>query len=126
MTANAKAGPLELLLTHKSFPQCDEARVLSKIISRFNWAERRQWKRGFGLEEVRQPRERTGEEWPGSDIPRRFCRGHAILSNGTHPTVHYLIEGGQGFAGNGFKVEFCVDGLDPWRVYDGRCRVVRR
>ena len=46
-----------------------------------------------------------------------------------HPrrrTVLYLIEGGQGFAGTHHKVFFCIDGLDPWRVYDGHCRVLTR
>lgn len=40
--------------------------------------------------------------------------------------VLYLIEAGQGFAGTHHKVFFCIDGLDPWRVYDGHCRVLTR
>jgi len=108
----------------ESFPQCDDPKVVADIIERFNWAEENTWQRGFGLEDVVETRERVVVDTGQSAIPRRYCRGHAQLSNGRHPTVLYLIEGGQGFAGTGHKVEFCINGLDPWRSYDGSCRVI--
>jgi hypothetical protein len=40
--------------------------------------------------------------------------------------MHYLIEEGAGFAGFGWNVEYCIHGLDPWKYYDGRCRVLSR
>jgi hypothetical protein len=36
-----------------------------------------------------------------------------------------MVEEGQGFAGVGKNVEFCVDGFDRWAVYDAKCRVLR-
>jgi hypothetical protein len=120
MASSVSASAWEL----RSFPHCDDGKVIAKIVHRFNWAEHHTWKRGFGIESVQRARQRRVED--RGPIPRRYCRGHAILSNGRHPTVHYLIEGGQGLAGTGFNVEFCVNGHDPWRTYDGSCRVLRR
>jgi capsid protein len=62
------------------------------------------------------------EEWP---IPRRYCGATAILSDGNHREVWYLIEGHMGFVGIGENVEFCVAGFDRWYVYNGACRVLR-
>ena len=121
----AQAGLLEPHLNLKTFPQCHDEKVVKRIIRRFNWAEKHTWQRGFGLDQVTNIRESSLNEYGISPIPRRYCRGHAHLSNGRHPTVFFLIEGGQGFAGNGFRVEYCVNGLDPWREFDGSCRVLR-
>ncbi|MCR4267774.1 hypothetical protein [Nitratireductor sp. ZSWI3] len=60
-----------------------------------------------------------------SPIERRYCQATARLSDGRDRTIWYLIEYGQGFAGIGNNVEFCVSGFDRWNVYDGHCRVLR-
>jgi hypothetical protein len=58
-------------------------------------------------------------------IARRYCEATAVLSNGRRHQILYLIESGMGFAGiGGTNVEFCVNGFDRWKVYDGRCRVL--
>lgn len=138
---SASAALLDPLIRFPSFPQCGDAKVLGKIIKRFNKAEDKTWHRGFYLEDITRVRERKVlgdgyfEEREITDdyhdtpmherlVPRRYCRGHAQLTNGRHPTLFYLIEGGQGFAGNSYNVEYCVNGLDPWREYDGSCRVL--
>jgi len=126
-TIPVRAGLLEpVLLPHlQSFPTCGEPKVLATIIKKFNWAEKNTWQRGFQLDAIERVRE--GQVFDSVDalIPRRYCRGHALLTNGKHQSVYYLIEGGQGFAGTGFGVTFCVGGLDPWRTNDGSCRVLR-
>ena len=62
------------------------------------------------------------ENWP---IGRRYCDARVVLSDGHERTIWYLIEEGQGFAGVGDNVEFCVSGFDRWYVYNGACRVLR-
>ena len=119
------AALLDLVIQHKTFPECHDEKVLKKIIKRFNYAENRTWHRGFTLDDIERTRESLGQSTYESPIPRRYCRGHALLSNGRHPTVFYLIEGGQGFAGNSFNVEFCISGLDEWNDHDGSCRALR-
>lgn len=123
--ATASAGLLDPLIQRTSFPECHDSDVLNKIIERFNWAENRTWQRGFTLDDIERTRERLVQSSNVSPIPRRYCRGHALLSNGKHPTLYYLIEGGQGFAGNSYNVEFCISGLDEWNEYDGSCRAIR-
>ncbi len=122
-SAPALAGIIDPHIISKSFPDCHDERVLTKIIKRFNWAEDNTFQRGFYLDFIERTRERVVQS--STQIPRRYCRGHARLTNGRHPTVFYLIEGGQGFAGNSFNVEFCLNGLDPMREHDGSCRVLR-
>ncbi|MDD9910624.1 MAG: hypothetical protein OXR62_13160 [Ahrensia sp.] len=141
IVAKASAALIDPLIRFPSFPQCHDAKVLKQVIKRFNWAEDETWKRGFHLTEIRRARERTvlGEsdfaerhvtddyfDTPMSErlIPRRYCRGHAILTNGKHPTLFYLIEGGQGLAGTSYNVEFCLAGYDRWREFDGSCRAI--
>jgi hypothetical protein len=57
---------------------------------------------------------------------RRFCFAHAWMSTGHKRKMYYMIEKGMGLAGTGYKVEFCIMGLDTWGVYDGNCRVLRQ
>ncbi|MEP0943456.1 MAG: hypothetical protein ABJH63_06025 [Rhizobiaceae bacterium] len=121
----SSAALLDLVIQHKTFPECHDDKVLRTIIKRFNGAENQNWQRGFTLSEIERTRETLGQSTYESPIPRRYCRGHALLSNGKHPTVFYLIEGGQGLAGNSFNVEFCISGLDEWNDYDGSCRAIR-
>lgn len=58
-------------------------------------------------------------------IARTYCRATVALSDGHSRSIHYLIEQGQGLAGIGDNVEFCVAGFDRWHVYDGACRILR-
>jgi hypothetical protein len=122
LTTPAVAG---LLDAFKKFPECHDTKVLDKIVKRFNWAEDNTWQRGITLQTIERTRERLVQSTKISSIPRRYCRGHAILSNGKHPTVFYLIEGGQGYSGTQFNVEYCISGFDEWREFDGSCRVLR-
>lgn len=123
LASSVTAGPLDLLVK-PSFPQCHDVKVLGKIVERFNWAEENTWNRGFYLEDIERVRERVVQNGASQQIPRRYCRAHARLTNGRHPTLFFLIEGGQGFAGNGFNVEFCLNGYDRWNEYDGSCRTL--
>lgn len=134
----AQAGVLDLLQPKlKRFPGCHDPKVLERIVHLFNEAEEDLWRRGLTMVSIRNPRERAELIEPRMDelderlIPRRYCTAHAVLDDAhrrKHPrrTVLYLIEGGMGFAGTRYEVFYCITGLDPWRVYDGRCEVLRR
>ena len=134
----AQAGLLDLLRPKlTNFPSCHAPKVLHEIVERFNEAEEDLWHRGLVMTSIGHARERAEltEPRPGEHdprlIPRRYCTATAVLNRTeTHRahkrTVLYLIEGGQGFAGTHHEVFFCINGLDPWRVYDGNCEVLRR
>ena len=109
------------------FPQCDSDKVIGKLVKRFNKTENIYWSdRGLVLSTVAQPHQHSENPFSDSPINRRYCHGDALFENGKTRRVHYLIEEGAGFAGFGWNVEYCVHGLDPWKYYDGRCRVLSR
>lgn len=112
-------------LAHYNLPDCSDERVLQKISKRFNRAEDHTWHRGLYVDSISRPHGHGHHGFEESPIYRVYCHAYANLSNGRTRKVHYLIEDGQGFAGFGWNVEFCVTGLDRWRVYDGYCRTVR-
>lgn len=63
---------------------------------------------------------------PNVAVPRVYCKATALMSDGGDRSLWYLIEFGEGFAGFiGDNVEFCLSGLDPWKIYNGNCRVLR-
>lgn len=107
-------------------PYCDDTKVLRTILKRFRKADHRTWKRGLLIDEISHTHERAHRPRDGyGTIGRRYCRARAHLSNGRHPRIHYLIEEHQGFASISWNVEFCIVGLDRWRIYDAWCRTVR-
>ena len=122
----ARAGVLDLVLPKlKTFPQCHETKVLKEIVERFNWAEEHTWHRGLYMDGVFDAHESTTHPAGRRQIPRRYCRAQAALSDGSHRRVFYMIEGGQGFAGTHHNVAWCISSLDPWREYGSGCRVLR-
>lgn len=107
-------------------PACDNPRVESKIKNRFRrHTDRYVLERGLVIEEfvrIRQARYDIGNPSP---LARRYCQAQALFNDDRSRRVYYFVEEQAGFVGIKWNVEFCVSGLDPWRVYDGRCRVAR-
>ena len=104
---------------------CSRPGVLSAVISRFNWAERNTFKRGFELSALANPRANPDPVLNVGVIPKRYCIADAMMTNGMRSTAYYVVLRGQGLAGLGNGLDFCILGLDPWRVHDGECRTVR-
>ena len=104
---------------------CANPAMLKRIAERFAWAERNTWRRGFEMAAVLNPRLRYPELDGPSLIARVRCMADAVMTNNTQRTVYYIVEAEMGFASVGKGVDFCVLGLDPWRVYDRACRTMR-
>ena len=104
---------------------CADPTVLSHIADRFAWAERNTWQRGYVMASLENGRP-SGHPFtePGL-IHREYCMADSTMTNGDRHTVYFAIEFGVGFASIGNYVDFCVLGLDPWRVHDGACRTVQ-
>jgi len=122
----AFAASPEKALAHESSPACTSSKVLAKIVKRFNQTDNIYWRRGNRLSEIRAVRVHAGRGFTGSLIDRRYCHATAVFQDGTTRNAHFMIEDGAGFAGFGWNVETCIHGLDPWRYYDGNCRVLHR
>ena len=63
--------------------------------------------------------------WQSDNIPRRYCSGDVMLSDGKLRTVHYSIIEDGGFAGYNQGVDWCVTGLDRNWAYNPNCRAAR-
>jgi len=120
----AEAGSFDRF-DHGAVPLCDDPGVLSKIASRFHYASHGAYQTFVSIEIIKKIHESAFKPGDPGLIDRRFCHGRALLTDGTHPRVYYVIEERQGFASIGWNVEFCLPGHDRWRVYDGWCRAVR-
>ncbi len=63
--------------------------------------------------------------WQSDNIPRRYCAGSVMLSDGKARSLYYSIIEDGGFSGFGQGVEWCVGGLDRNWAYNPGCRAAR-
>ena len=105
---------------------CEAPRVLNYIQKRFIWTDEHVLKRGLEIYSIERPHQiRVVPAGYGKPIGRLYCHATARMNDGHKREIWYLIEAGVGFAGVGDNVEFCISGLDPWKVYGAWCRSVR-
>jgi hypothetical protein len=102
---------------------CEAA--LSTIISQFQEKESMYWNSALTITSYGQIHETAFRPWQSDNIPRRFCSGDVMLSDGKLRTVHYSIIEDGGFAGFGQGVEWCVTGLDRNWAYNPGCKAAR-
>ena len=102
---------------------CEAA--LPTIISQFQEKESTFWNSALTITAYGQVHETAFRPWQSDNIPRRFCSGDVMLSDGKQRTVHYSIIEDGGFAGFGQGVEWCVTGLDRNWAYNPGCKAAR-
>ncbi|WP_024507625.1 hypothetical protein [Bradyrhizobium sp. ARR65] len=125
-TAQA-ANPLELNfwlsgpLYEGRVAPCEKA--LSTITSQFQEKESMYWNSSLTITGYGNIHEVAFRPWQSDNIPRRFCSGKAMTSDGKVRTVNYSIIEDGGFAGFDQGVEWCVTGLDRNWAYNPRCRL---
>ena len=104
-------------------PSCDHPVTLGTIQARFAEKERGFWNSELqilGFERLRQVAIRP---WASDTIPRRFCSGLAVISDGRKRRVNYWIGEDTGMIGATWGVEWCVVGLDRNWAYSPQCRM---
>lgn len=106
-------------------PRCENPSVLNRITSKFAWAERNTWHRGFVIDEIISPRLRYQVLNGPTSIRHDHCSARAVMSDGRIRRIYYAVDRRQGLASIGTNVRFCIIGLDPWRVYGAACSTVR-
>ena len=127
-TAQA-ANPLELnfWLTGPKYEgrvrTCEAA--LGTITSQFQEKESTFWNSRLTITAYGKIHEIAYRPWQSDNIPRRYCGGDAMLSDGkVHPVYFSIIEDGS-FAGYDQGVEWCVTGLDRNWAYNPACTGAR-
>jgi hypothetical protein len=106
-------------------PPCDGTWVLGKINARFTQKESSFWASDLALVSIDNVRETAYRPGPPNTIPRRYCSGIALVSDGVKRAVHYSISEDSGMMGVTWGIEWCIEGLDRNWAYNPRCKMAR-
>lgn len=104
-------------------PACSSPSVLRRITSRFHETESKYWHSDLKIVSLNRPAEIALRPWGPDYIERRYCRAHALTSDGVTRQVHYSIGDGTSGFGVGYGVEWCVTGLDRNLAYAPDCKM---
>lgn len=99
---------------------CDDQKIVRAIQKRFDWAQRTTFDRDIILDEIREPHQYERSDADPMFHDRRFCRGTAILSNGGHHTIYFMISYDRAPPLNG-GLEWCIPTYDEMRAYAPGC-----
>ena len=102
---------------------CEKA--LGTITSQFQEKESNFWNSRLTIKAYGNIHEIAFRPWQSDNIPRRYCSGEVMTSDGKIHILNYSIIEDGGFAGFGQGVEWCVTGLDRDWAYSPGCRAAR-
>jgi hypothetical protein len=106
-------------------PPCESGWALDTIRSRFGTKESRFWNSDLAIVEFGQIRQIAFRPWAEATIPRRWCSGKVLVSDGRWRPVYYSIIEDGGMIGWKWGVEWCVAGLDRNWAYNPNCKMAR-
>jgi hypothetical protein len=109
----------------RDVPACDYAPALDRIIANFHTREYRFWNSQLRIVGVENIHETAMMPWAAQSIPRRYCSGTAVINDGARHPLFYSIAEDTDLIGNGWGVNFCVDGLDRNQAYNPDCRAAK-
>ena len=106
-------------------PPCDEPSALATIQRRFATKEGRFWNSNLQIVNFDRIRETALRPWAEGSIPRRYCSGQALISDGRWRAVHYSIVEDGGMIGASWGVQWCVVGIDRNWAYNPACKMAK-
>ena len=106
-------------------PACDYPPALDRIIGNFRTKEARFWNSDRQIVGIESIRETAVLPWAAQSVPRRFCSGTALISDGVRHPIYYSIAEDAGMIGMYWGVNFCVVGFDRNMAYGPACRAAR-
>jgi hypothetical protein len=109
----------------RDMPACDSRPALDRVIGNFLDKEKRFWNSELKIVGIENIRETAVLAWAAQSIPRRFCSGTAVISDGARHPIYYSIGEDTGMIGMDFGVNFCVVGFDRNWAYGPACRAAR-
>lgn len=99
--------------------------VLGTVAALFAEKESTFWNSTLQINGFDKVHEISYRPWQSDSIPRRYCTGIALVSDGKPRTINFSVIEDGGFASIGDGVEFCVIGLDRNWAYNPVCRMAR-
>ena len=109
----------------RDMPTCDSPPALNRIIGNFGEKERVFWNSNLQIVGIENIRETAELNWAAQSVPRRFCSGTAVISDGARHPIYYSIAEDMSIIGMSWGVNFCVVGLDRNWSYGPACRAAR-
>ena len=106
-------------------PACHDVAVLEKIASYFAEKEAKYWQSSLRIAEYEQIRPMAWRPWGLDYIPRRFCTGKVITTDGVKRRIDYSVREDLAVIGVSWGVEWCVHGLDRNWAYQPACQMAR-
>ena len=106
-------------------PACHDVAVLEKIASYFAEKEAKYWQSSLRIAEYEQIRPSAWRPWGLDYIPRRFCTGKVITTDGVKRRIDYSVREDLAVIGVSWGVEWCVHGLDRNWAYEPACQMAR-
>ena len=106
-------------------PPCQSPDALGSIQYKFAQKEGRFWVSTLTIERFDRIHETAFRPWVEGAVPRRYCSGMALISDGVWRPVHYSIIEDSGNIGFSWGVEFCVAGVDRNWAYNPACALAR-
>ena len=103
-------------------PACHDGTVLGDIASRFRIAEARFWNSSLQILAFERIRQVAWRPWGLDYVPRRFCSGVVVTSDGARRRIDYSVREDLGFIGATWGTEWCIQGLDRHYAYAPACK----
>ena len=103
-------------------PLCDDRGVLIQIHSKFSHKESEFWASNLEILGINRIREVAFRPWADATIPRRFCSGKVLTSDGRWRLLRYSIVEDGGMIGASWGVQWCVVGADRNWAYNPDCK----
>ena len=108
-----------------NIPVCDNMLVLGEIADRFKTRESRFWNSSLQILQFVGVRQTAWRPWGLDTIPRRFCSGTVVTSDGMRRRIDFSVREDLSFAGASWGTEWCIQGLDRNYAYAPQCRQSR-
>ncbi len=106
-------------------PACSDPAALAKIAARFQRKEGHFWNSELRIDDFLSVREIAFRPWAVDTIPRRFCSGHVLVSDGKKRRINFSIIEDGGMIGASWGVEWCVVGLDRNSAFSPGCKMAQ-
>lgn len=106
-------------------PLCGDPSVLARVANAFAEKEAQFWNSTLTIVDYERILPLAWRPWGLDVLPRRYCTATATTSDGRRHRVDYSVREDLDFIGNGWGVEFCVQGLDRNWAFSPACRMAR-
>lgn len=105
-----------------NIPGCQDPLVLGEIAHRFAVRESRFWVSSLRIVSFENVRQTAWRPWGLEFIPRRFCTGTVLISDGVKHQIDFSVREDLSFIGASWGTDWCIRGLDRYDPLPPSCQ----